>query len=131
MYTIEIHNLHLRAGASQSRDSASQSRDEIPTFTCRFFCTIPRLYPTAHHYKTSRLSLATVDRPPLLSVFIIKHHKSFNSARLSVAIMSYDSPLQDFHNSPSHRQLFARLPVAMVSCNGESMIFVKTALFEH
>ena len=95
----------------------------VPTLTCISFCIIPRLYPTAHHYKTSRLSLATVDRPPLLSVFIIKHHKSFNSARLSVAIMSYDSPLQDFHYSPSHRQFFARLPVAMVPHEYVSSLF--------
>ena len=48
----------------------------VPTLTCIIFCIIPRLYPTAHHYKTSLLSLATVDRPPLLGVFIIKHNKS-------------------------------------------------------
>ena len=34
MYTIEIHNLHLRVGASQRWDSASQRWDEIPPFTC-------------------------------------------------------------------------------------------------
>ena len=45
MYTIEIHNLHLRAGASQSRDSASQSRDEIPTFTCIMFLHHPPTIP--------------------------------------------------------------------------------------
>ena len=45
MYTIEIHNLHLRAGASQSRDSASQSRDEIPTFTCIMFLHHPSTIP--------------------------------------------------------------------------------------
>ena len=73
------------------------SLQNVPTFTCISFCIIPRLYPTTHHYKTSRLSLATVDRPPLLSVFIIKHNKSLYSARLSVAIMSFDSPLRGFH----------------------------------
>ena len=95
----------------------------VPTLTCISFCTIPRQYPTANHHKTSRLSLATVDGPPLLSVFIIKHHKSLYLARLSVAIMSYDSPLQDFHNSPSHRQFFARLPVAMVPHEYVSSLF--------
>ena len=70
---------------------------EIPPLTCITVCIIPRLYPTTHHYKTSPLSLATVDRPPLLSVFIIKHNKSLYSARLSVAIMSFDSPLHGFH----------------------------------
>ena len=58
MYTIENHILHLWAGASQSRDSASQSRDKIPTALALVFCTIHPLYPTPNLYKSSRLSLA-------------------------------------------------------------------------
>ena len=45
MYTIEIQNLHLRAGASQRRDSASQRRDEIPPFTCIRNFIIPPTIP--------------------------------------------------------------------------------------
>ena len=47
MYTIEIHNLHLREGASQRRDSASQRRDEIPPFTCIISLHHPPTIP--HH----------------------------------------------------------------------------------
>ena len=45
MYTIEIQNLHLRAGASQRRDSASERRDEIPPFTCIRNFIIPPTIP--------------------------------------------------------------------------------------
>ena len=45
MYTIEIHNLHLRVGASQKWDSASQRWDEIPPFTCIRNFIIPPTIP--------------------------------------------------------------------------------------
>ena len=107
----ENHILHLRAGASQSRDSASQSRDKIPTSLALVFCTIHPLYPTPNLYKSSRLSLAAAIGCPdctCISFFTIPRlyptPNLYKSSRLSLAT-AYGPPLQcvftiQHHKSP-------------------------------
>ena len=87
----EIHNLHLRAGASQRRDSASERRDEIPPFTCIRNFIIPPTIPhrsslenvstfTCNCHWESRLWLAPVfaSSPDYTPPLIIRNRPDFH-----------------------------------------------------